>query len=68
MWRKARVTEAYEGELGELLAQHASCNHLMRDQPVAETPDLLGKILIKLYGRTDAAAVETYSVLYLEEV
>jgi hypothetical protein len=61
----ARVEGVHTGSLGELLTAHAAMNHLMKPWPEAETPELLHRVLRRLYGNSYAAASEPFSVISL---
>ncbi len=64
----AVVSSVHIAPLGTLLTAHASANHLMRHLPEREAPELLHKILVRLYGKTYAALDQEFSVVYLKEV
>jgi hypothetical protein len=61
----ARIEGVHVGPLGELLGEHAAMNHLMKARPEQEAPELLHRVLRRLYGNTYAAASEMFSVLSL---
>lgn len=49
--------------LGEMLERFAAMNHLMKVREEHEAPELLHRVLKRLYGNTYAAASEVYSVI-----
>jgi hypothetical protein len=63
---EAVVSEIHEGVLDDLLISHAHENHLMKGTEAETSPSRLHKVLIRLYGKTYAAASETFCVVRLE--
>jgi hypothetical protein len=61
----ARVENVHTGPLGDLLEDHAAMNHLMKVWPEHQAPELLHRVLRRLYGNSYAAASEPYSVISL---